>query len=906
MMEQPRILSILQAILWAVVLSILVRETQARTAFEKMTDVDYQGETYYTIRNLSLYECQGWCREEVECQAASFSFVANSQGQQETVCLLQNGTQANNPTTKPIRALNQYYMVKMSIRSDQVCKRPWNFERVPNSIIQGHDRALIFTSTKEACLAACLNERNFICRSAEYNYVTLQCRLSDYDRRTLEEQTNLQAVELVEAQGVDYFENLCLTHDNACQKDRSYQIPQFGVPTQKVAAHIKTQFYVDKELMANSVSACNRACTVESEFLCRSFLYLGPPTGSDYNCRLYHMDHQSLPDGINTFLQSNLPVSLSNGNRIGIYYENRCARQLSVDNGGAIDDDLGIGSNLGGSNSLSNNNNNGPIGSSGAGIRPPGQSGGSISTGGGNFNPSSSSSNGNDPFDANEILQGLDNNGDFSSTNPQENAGGGSAAGGEVVDSSVVVPNGGGGGQTGPTGSVINGNGGSTNNNGGGPGGFGNNNPSNFGGGGGGGSGGNNDFGDDPDINCDPLGTCYDVSVHCKDTRIVVNVNTNKAFSGRIYALGRSETCNVDVINSDSFRLDLTMSGQDCNTQSVAGVYTNTVVVQRHSVVMTKTDKIYKVRCTYDTTSRNITFGMMPIRDPDMISITSAPEAPAPRIRILDTRGSEVETVRIGDRLTFRIEIPDKTPYGIFARSCLAMAKDARSTFEIIDDDGCPVDPGIFPRFTPEGNALVSTYEAFRFTESYGVIFQCNVKYCLGPCQPTSCNFGRDTFESWGKRKKREVTLPANVIDTGDDVDAQMRLSHEIVVLDFGDEQTNPFDFDKDTRGGNATDYRASPMDWDEDISAPFANTIPDDCPERSSVMGLAVACAILVVTYVCTVFCLCLRRANKNTTKVVLPPEHIPGRSHHPTHLAGSIAGSTSSFGLVAHDYIR
>ena len=93
---------------------------------------------------------------------------------------------------------------------------------------------------------------------------------------------------------------------------------------------------------------------------------------------------------------------------------------------------------------------------------------------------------------------------------------------------------------------------------------------------------------------------------------------------------------------------------------------------------------------------------------------------------------------RIGDRLTFRIEIPDKTPYGIFARSCLAMAKDARSTFEIIDDEGCPVDPGIFPRFTPEGNALVSTYEAFRFTESYGVIFQCNVKYCLGPCQPVS------------------------------------------------------------------------------------------------------------------------------------------------------------------------
>ena len=42
-----------------------------------------------------------------------------------------------------------------------------------------------------------------------------------------------------------------------------------------------------------------------------------------------------------------------------------------------------------------------------------------------------------------------------------------------------------------------------------------------------------------------------------------------------------------------------------------------------------------------------------------MISITSAPEAPPPRIRILDPEGKDVETVRIGDRLSFRIEIPE-------------------------------------------------------------------------------------------------------------------------------------------------------------------------------------------------------------------------------------------------------
>lgn len=36
--------------------------------------------------------------------------------------------------------------------------RPWAFERVPNKIIRGADNALIYTSTKEACLSACLNE----------------------------------------------------------------------------------------------------------------------------------------------------------------------------------------------------------------------------------------------------------------------------------------------------------------------------------------------------------------------------------------------------------------------------------------------------------------------------------------------------------------------------------------------------------------------------------------------------------------------------------------------------------------------------------------------------------------------------------------------------------------------------
>ena len=90
----------------------------ARTAFEKLTDFDYRGTTYYSVRNLSLYECQGWCREEAQCQAAAFSFVVNPLApMQDTLCQLQNETSSTNPAAQPQRAANMYYMTKLQIRS---------------------------------------------------------------------------------------------------------------------------------------------------------------------------------------------------------------------------------------------------------------------------------------------------------------------------------------------------------------------------------------------------------------------------------------------------------------------------------------------------------------------------------------------------------------------------------------------------------------------------------------------------------------------------------------------------------------------------------------------------------------------------------------------------------------------
>ncbi|UYV79377.1 hypothetical protein LAZ67_17002369 [Cordylochernes scorpioides] len=612
------------------VLAGMVAQSQGNLTFLKSTNLEYSGSTYYTFKNLSLYECHKWCQDERECVAAVFSYVLA--GVQDTTCLLQNDTDARKPTALPQTRVNTYFFNKVNLRTENLCGRLWTFERFPNKLIRGLDNAILYTASRESCLAACLTETRFVCRSAEFNYVTLECHLSDADRRR-------PSARLLDSQGVDYFENSCLQADQVCASPARQYHP--GLPTSTpvqpfLRRFVGSHYYPDKQILVSSRLECQRQCSLENTFVCRSLLF----NAETRLCNLYHLDSAifAIPEPPPSYTAQASPMEG------GVYLETAC-----------------------GTETLSGGNRTSAL----------------------------------------EVQE---------SRNPLPEA---------VSAPTTTAP-------------VKQG-----------------------------------------DPTCDVFGVCYDVSIQCTESKIAVHVKTNKPFRGRIYALGRSETCNAHVHNSQKFQLDLSLTGQECNTQSMGGVYTNTVVLQHHNVVLTKADKVYNVRCTYETSSRNVTFGMMPVRltfrDPETVQVTAAPEAPLPRLLIMGLDGREATTVQIGDRLTFHIEIPENTPYGIFARSCVAMAKDARSTFEVIDERGCPVDSAIFPKFQQIGaNSLESTYEAFRFTESYGVIFQCNVKYCIGTCEPVNCD-GEE--ESWGRRRRRRTVS-----------DDEMTLSKEILVLDFGDE----------------------------------------------------------------------------------------------------------------------
>jgi hypothetical protein len=92
---------------------------------------------------------------------------------------------------------------------DKLChgERGWAFERVLGGVLDGHDhRAHDAIETRDECARLCLLEKDFECRSAEFNARDKRCVLSREDRRT---QPEAFRVDPEAAAYTDYIENQC-------------------------------------------------------------------------------------------------------------------------------------------------------------------------------------------------------------------------------------------------------------------------------------------------------------------------------------------------------------------------------------------------------------------------------------------------------------------------------------------------------------------------------------------------------------------------------------------------------------------------------------------------------------------------------------------------------------------------
>ncbi|XP_063218616.1 uncharacterized protein LOC134528880 [Bacillus rossius redtenbacheri] len=130
----------------------------------------------------------------------------------------------------------------------------WAFERRPGKQLRGHDDLkLQLVQSRRDCIEACLQERRFDCRSAEYDSQTAECRLSTDDRRS-------RPVDYVDAPPtVEYLENQCLPEETRCH----FQSVPNSYPR-----------YLDIVIpLVTDERECERRCLGYPDFICRSFSY---------------------------------------------------------------------------------------------------------------------------------------------------------------------------------------------------------------------------------------------------------------------------------------------------------------------------------------------------------------------------------------------------------------------------------------------------------------------------------------------------------------------------------------------------------------------------------------------------------------------------------------------------------
>lgn len=99
------------------------------------------------------------------------------------------------------------------VENYQKCaNKGWSFERVLGFELKDKDLRKIQLTNRFACMQACLSEREFICRSVNYDPDTGDCTLSDMDRGSINPTHDLKMRTFGPSSSgsIEYIENNCI------------------------------------------------------------------------------------------------------------------------------------------------------------------------------------------------------------------------------------------------------------------------------------------------------------------------------------------------------------------------------------------------------------------------------------------------------------------------------------------------------------------------------------------------------------------------------------------------------------------------------------------------------------------------------------------------------------------------
>lgn len=107
------------------------------------------------------------------------------------------------------------------------------------------------------------------------------------------------------------------------------------------------------------------------------------------------------------------------------------------------------------------------------------------------------------------------------------------------------------------------------------------------------------------------LASCFNVSIQCRAREMVAQVSSSKMFRGKIYVKSRPNSCLNDVKESLQFELTMRYHDENCDVRATStsqqGVFSNDIVIQHHDRIVTTQDVGLSVYCQYDLGNRSIT-----------------------------------------------------------------------------------------------------------------------------------------------------------------------------------------------------------------------------------------------------------------------------------------------------------
>ncbi|GMT00822.1 hypothetical protein PENTCL1PPCAC_22996, partial [Pristionchus entomophagus] len=245
-----------------------------------------------------------------------------------------------------------------------------------------------------------------------------------------------------------------------------------------------------------------------------------------------------------------------------------------------------------------------------------------------------------------------------------------------------------------------------------------------------------NDIIDEPDI-------------ECLDDSIRIHVKTRKLFAGRIYAKGRADLpeCYKDDFPSERTkkpRFDLKFGV--CGMKSLRSVdprgmyYGITIVVSFHPLFITKVDQAFHVKCFFEEANRGLTaelgVSMIPTTEVEARHGIPGCSYSIHRSSIDDLdagrpAGPPIQFARVGDRVLHQWHCNDKM-YGVLVKSCYVTDGFGKRA-EVIDDNGCPVDPILITgiRYSSDLQRGYAESQVFKFADKPGVWFFCQIQMCM-------------------------------------------------------------------------------------------------------------------------------------------------------------------------------